>query len=245
MATRSKKNRVEAFVLIVVAFIALAGLGAVLVTPEPALAHNTGESHSHGGRGNTFESVHYWVSFIQPDPLVPILIADPCDPSQLAGRLEDPEFPRILVNAVDGGLRPYLLPKSLQTVLTSYIAPTVGAGDFDTAFRNPEYGGTLNLREDGETVTMSFTALSLKGKKLEYRLTAYTYDTTADPVVLPDWDPLSIAPGESATISLWQWELEAPRQPDRGAHAVGDFQGNLKITLQRFTDEEEAIKRGS
>ncbi len=51
MFVKNRKKTVGLCVMVVTASLALAGLWAVLATPDTALAHKTDEDHSHGGGG--------------------------------------------------------------------------------------------------------------------------------------------------------------------------------------------------
>ncbi len=51
MFGKNRNKKVGICVMVVTASLVLASLWAVLATPETALAHKTGEEHSHGGGG--------------------------------------------------------------------------------------------------------------------------------------------------------------------------------------------------
>jgi hypothetical protein len=199
----------------------LAAVGAVLGTTEIALAKKPPHAPGGGG-GSTFETVPYWVSF-SSDPLIVFWSHD------IAGRIENPDNPRILVNRNYGGERAHIQPKQLRLDDDFAFVPGANGGDdFDVAFPDTTYDGTLIISGDGTTVSMEFTALSRAAKKQHYMLTAYVVDTS--PAI---WDPLA-EDFVAGTITLGLWELEADTgSPAKAVQAWGDFNGETQITVDR------------
>jgi hypothetical protein len=218
MLWKNRNKKIGLCVMILTSCFILATIWAVVATPETALAAKGGGG---GGKG-TFETVLYWVSFSQ-DPLNVFW------PHQITGRIENPDDPRVLVNRVVGGEPVPIQPKNLRLDDDFAFVPGTGGGDdFDTAFPDTTYEGTLIISGDGTTVSKQLKdGLSRTGKKLHYQLTA-----AIDP--LPGgWDPLGMSSGATVTISLGAWELKAPRGTAKGVHAWGNFDGQTQITIEK------------
>jgi hypothetical protein len=147
---------------------------------------------------------------------------------RITGRIENPDNPRILVNKAYGGERAHIQPENLQLDDDFAFVPGADGGDdFDTAFPDTTYDGTLIISGDGTTVSMEFTALSRTGKKQHYMLTADVVNTPAI------WDPLG---GDfvTATLELGNWELKSDTgSPAKAVQAWGDFNRETQITVER------------
>ena len=217
MFGKNKNKKVGLCVMVVTACLVLAGIWAVLATPETALAKKPDHA---GGGGGKFETVLYWVSFSQ-DPLKVFW------PHEITGRIENPDNTRILVNSVYGNERAHIQPKNLRDDDDFAFVPGADGGDdFDTAFPDTTYDGTLIISGDGTTVSMAFTALSRTGKKQHYMLTAQVDPAPAN------WNPLGMESSNTATLELGTWELKSDTGgPAKAVDAWGDFDRDTQITI--------------
>ncbi len=243
MFGKNRNKKVGICVMVVTSCFILAGLWAVLATPETALAHKDPDDpgHSHGGGGGGSGgggekvSVHYWLSL---QDTLELFSKSDCP---RIGRIDDGENnknPRIIWNRIQGfgGVGdPRLTVGNLPGMSDDPDLTTCFPDSFDGTAST--HGGTMLISADGTEVTMTFGARAKSGGPLQYHLTMTVVAHTLEP---EPWEPLGLVGGESATLFLGNWVLKPGSGPaKKGCVGSGDFAGALTITVTRFTMDEE------
>jgi hypothetical protein len=171
----------------------------------------------------------------------------------IAGSVADPDDPRMLVHSNQSCL--VSIPGGAETDPLAlwndddFASPDIDE-DFAGCFPAPSQG-TMSISADGTTVQMHIHGLSKSGRDMGYRLTIKVIRTDVGGA----WDPLGIAPGNSATLYLGEWVLtpttQNPKQQAKGCFAMGDFSDDedpitgavgTAVTVSRWTLDEQAAQ---
>jgi len=219
MATKkeNQRKRVKLYLMVATACLVMAGVWVVLGTPETALAKG-----KPPGKGK-IDPVLYSVSF-PADPLG-IYWGD----QPITGQVDRPGDPAMLVGRTYPDEKGQVQPKNLRQDADFAFVPGAGGDDFDIAFPETTYIGPLAINSTGTGVRSGFKALNRRGKRQEYILRA-----EVDPA-LATWDPLAMNPGDTVTLTLGAWDLNAGGTgPAASAvHAWGHFDREVQILVER------------
>ena len=215
-----------------------------------------------GGGNGQFNTQGFWV-WISQDPLGAYFPYGPPPEGSVAngthvgsedvvsGDVRDPDDPEMfihgnatcLVSFRGSGRKagPELEPLALL-LDDDFVSPNSDEV-FVACFPGPSWR-SMRIPPDGMTVQKHVPGLSLNGKKnLDYLL---TIDVDGVDIAGGVWDPLAIAPGDSATLYLGEWTLTTvnPKHQTSGCYAEGDFSNEgtvgTTITVSRWTLDEQA-----
>jgi len=215
----------------------------------------------------TFNNQGYWVWFSQ-DPLNVfepegpppdgIAATDTAggDTTVVAGVISDPDTREMSVNGHGTCLVSWAAGPKIQPWLLlnddDFNSPDTDE-EFAMCFADPSRGVmSITVNTDGTIVTLTkrVPGYSKSGVSLDYLLTINVVGIDSAGGV---WDPLAMAPGESATLYLGEWELitQNPKQKDKGCYATGDLSDDYDpvtgavgtaIAVSRWTLDEQAAQ---